>query len=245
VFERTHLALANLATITYLKEKNASYGAYFMWGHIGTALSISSIAGLAWLISIPICGVENSGYFIAFIWAFVITLLSMLSLPWLKYEYNEKKSNWSGVKYDIFNAHYIFMFAVLFYAGLCVSFQAYWEFWYLDGLSASPLLLAIAVLIRRSLVALSTLASSNLIRKIGDLYTICFALFLFSTSFLALSFTRIAWLVLIIDTFQAAAYGISYCAFTVLFYKASSKENSSIILGMYLGRTPAHARLCW
>jgi hypothetical protein len=126
------------------------------------------------------------------------------------------------------------MFAVLSYTGLCLSFQVYWEFWFLDGLSASPLLLAGAVLIRRPLVALATLGSGYLIRKIGDLKTICFALFLYSTSFLALSFTRIAWLVLIIDTFQAAAYGIGYCAFTVLFYKASSMENSSVILGMYL-----------
>jgi hypothetical protein len=156
-------------------------------------------------------------------------------LPWFKFEYNEKKSfNWSGVKSDIFNAHYIFMFAVLFYTGLCFSFQVYWEFWYLNGLSASPLLLGGAVLIRRSLVALSTLASTNLIRKFGDLMAVCFALFLYSSSFLALSFTRTAWLVLIIDTLQAAANGIGYCAFTVLFYKASSAENSSIILGMYL-----------
>jgi hypothetical protein len=209
VLHCTDIALANLATITYLKEEEkASFGSYFFWSHVGSALSVSSVAGLSWLISIPICGVEKSGYFIAFIWGVVITLLSLLSLPWFKFEYDEKKSfNWSGVKSDVFNAHYIFMFAVLSYTGLCLSFQVYWEFWFLDGLSASPLLLAGAVLIRRPLVALATLGSGYLIRKIGDLKTICFALFLYSSSFLALSFTRIAWLVLIIDTFQAAAYG--------------------------------------
>jgi MFS family permease len=240
VFERTDLALANLATVTYLQEENASYGAYFLWSQVGTALSISIVAVLSWLISIPICGVEKSGYFIAFICGFVIILLSLLSLPWFKFEYDEKKSfNWSDVKDNVFNAHHIFMFAVLFYAGLCFSFQASWEFWYLNGLSASPLLLGGAILIRRPLVALSTFGSSYLIRKIGDLNTACFALFLYSTSFLALSFTRIAWLVLLIDAFQAAAYGISYCAFTMLFYKASSPENSGIILGMYHVRVKA------
>ena len=238
VFERTDIVLTNLATITYLKEENASYGAYFLWSQLGTALSISFVAGLAGFISIPICGVEKSGYFIAFIWAFVILLLSLPSLPWFKFEYDEKKRfNWSDVKDNVFNAHY--MFAVLFYAGLCFSFQIYWEFWYLNGLSASPLLLGGGVLIRRSLLALSTFGSGYLIRKIGDLNTICFALFLYSTSFLALSFARIAWLVLLIDAFQAAAYGISYCAFTVLFYKLSSTENSSIILGMYQARVKA------
>ena len=126
VFEHTNLALANLATITYLKGENANYGVYFMWSNIGTALSICIVAGLAWVIRISICGVQQYGYFIAFIWGIVMTLLSMLSLPWFKFEYNEKKSfNWSGVKSDVFNAHYIFMFIVLLYTGLCLSFQTY------------------------------------------------------------------------------------------------------------------------
>ena len=234
VFERINLALANLATITYLKEEKASYGVYYMWSNIGTALSICIVAGLAWFIRISICGVEQYGYFIAFIWGIIMTLLSMLSLPWFKFEYNEKKSfNWSGVKSDVLNAHYIFMFIVLFYTGLCLTFQVYWEFWYLDGLSANPLLLAGAVSIRRPLTALSTLGSTRLLRTLGDLSTVCVALFLYASSFLALSFTRIAWSVLIIDAFQAIAGGINYCAFTVLFYKASSTENSSVILGKY------------
>ena len=233
-FDCTDLALANLATITYLKEEKASYGAYYMWSHLSSAISVSCVAVLAWLVRIHICGDEKYGYFIAFIWGGVMTLLSMLSLPWFKFEYNEKKSfNWSGVKSDVLNVHYIFMFILLFYTGLCVAYQSYWEFWYLDGLNASPLLLGCAVLIRRHLLAASMLTSSYLIRKIGDLKTVCVALFLFAGSFFALSCTRIAWLVLVIDTCQAVAAALSYCAFTLIFYKASSKENSSIILGRY------------
>ena len=231
-FDRADLSLANLATITYLKEEKASYGAYYLWTNIGCTFSISFVAVLAWFIKIDICGVEMPGYFIAFLCGGIMSLMSMLSLPWFKFEYDDKKSfNWSGVKSHVFNAHYIFMFIVLFYTGLCLTFQVYWEFWYLDKLSASPLLLGGAVLIRRPLVALSTFGASYLMKTIGDLNTICFTLFLYSSSFLALSFTRIAWLVLVVDTFQAAANGIGYCAFTVLFYKASSKENSSMILG--------------
>ena len=50
-------------------------------------------------------------------------------------------------------------------------------------------------------------------------------------SFLALSFTHTPYLVLMIDTLQGTAYGLAYCAFTVHFHRASSKENSSMILG--------------
>jgi hypothetical protein len=232
LFERVDLSLANLVTITHIQGEKASYGLYRMWSHIGCTLSISCVAVLAWYIRINICGVEKYGYFIAFIWGGIMFLLSTLSLPWFKFEYNEKKTfTWSGVKSDIFNAHYIFMFVVLFYAGMCLAFQSYWEFWYLDGLSASPLLIAGAVLVRRPVLATSMFMSCHCIRKIGDLKTICVALFLYACSYLALSFTRIAWLVIVIDTCQATAYGLGYCALTVLFSKAASKENASVIFG--------------
>ena len=231
-FDRIILVQGNLATITYLKNEKESYGSFFMWAHIGSALSIASTAVFALWEKIYICGIEKYGYFIAFILAGFMSLLSTLSLPWFKFEYDEKKNfDWANVKSDVLNGHYIFMFVVLFYTGLCLTFQVYWEFWYLDGLSAGPLLIAGAVLIRRPILALSTFSSSYFIRKIGDLKMVCVALFLYSISFLALSFTRKPYLVLIIDTLQGAAYGFGYCAFTVHFYKASSKENSSMILG--------------
>jgi hypothetical protein len=34
------------------------------------------------------------------------------------------------------------MLVLQFYAGLCIAFQFHWEFWYLDNLSASPLIIA-------------------------------------------------------------------------------------------------------
>ena len=227
-------ALMILATVTYLEGEAARLGVYNMVSHFGGALSISCVAVLARIIAIEICGIESHGYFVAFIWASVMFVLSMLSLPSFKFEYNEKKRfSWSSVKSGVFNVHYMLMFLIVFFSGLCLAFQLYWEFWYLDSLSASPLLIAGAALIRRPLLAMSVYTSSHLIRKIGDLNTVCVALFFYSLSYLALSLTRIAWLVLVIDTFQATAYGFGYCAFCVVFYKATSKENSSMILGNY------------
>jgi hypothetical protein len=220
--------------MTFIQGGNESYGVYRMWSYIAGALSLPSVAVLAWYIRINMCGVTKYGYFIAFIWGGIMFLISMVSLPWFKFEYNEGKTfTWSGVKSDIFNAHYIFMFVVLFYAGLCLAFQSYWEFWYLDGLSASPLLIAAAGLVRRPVVAMSVFLSTYLIRKIGELKTICVAMFLYACSYFALSFARIAWLVIVIDTSQAVALALNYCAFTAIFYNAASKENSSMILGKY------------
>ena len=223
-----------LATVTYLKSETSNLGRYYMFSHLGGAFSVACVAVLAWTITINICGIESHGYFIAFIWGGVMFVLSMLSIPSFKFEYNEKKRfSWSSVKSGVLNVHYMLMFLLVFFSGLCLAFQLYWEFWYLDSLSASPLLIAGAALVRRPLLAISMYTSSHLIRKFGDLNTVCVALFFYSLSYLALSFIRTAWLVVVIDTFQATAYGFGYCAFCVVFYKASSKENSSMILGNY------------
>ena len=225
-------SLGDLATITYLKERRANYGAYYMWSHIGGGISILTVAMLAWFIKINICGTENYGYFTMYIVAGCMALLSMLSLPWIRYEYNENKTiNWSEVKSALCNAHFALMFCVLFCTGIPAAFQIFWEFWYLDGLSASPLLLGVAGLIRRPMLAIWTLLSCELLKRIGELKTICIAFSLFSLSFLALSFTRVPWFVLAIDMFQAAAYGLAYCSLTVHFSKAGSKTSSGVIRG--------------
>jgi hypothetical protein len=81
------------------------------------------------------------------------------------------------------------------------------------------------------MLAIWTLLSCELLKRIGELKTICIAFSLFSLSFLAMSFTRAPWFVLAIDMFQAAAYGLAYCSLTVHFSKAGSKTSSGVIRG--------------
>lgn len=232
LLSRVGTVLVNIATMTYIRHQKAKYGFYRLWSMVASAVSISSVALVASCVRITICEVDEYGYFTAFIWTGIMLLLSTLSIPWFKFEYDDKKRfSWSGVKVEVLNGNYIFILMISLYTGLCVSFQASWEFWYLDSLSAGPLLIGGAALVRRPLVAVSTFTSAHLINKIGDLNTVCLALFLYSCSFLALSFTRTAWLVIVIDTCQATALGLHYCAFIVHFSKLASKENSCMIIG--------------
>ncbi|XP_028411799.1 major facilitator superfamily domain-containing protein 6-like [Dendronephthya gigantea] len=233
MLESLIICLANLAVVAYLKEKRSDYGEYFMWSHIGGGVAIFGVALLAWAVRIEFCGIKGYGYNLMFIAVGCMALLSMMSLPWLTFEYEETKTiNWRELKSTLFNFHYVFMFFVLWYCGACISFQINWEFWYLDKLTASPLLMGGVALIRRPLLALSAYMSVHLLKYIGEMKTICVALLSYSMSFFALSFTRIPWFVLGIDIFQVLAYGLSYCAFTVHFSKAGSKQLSGVILGM-------------
>lgn len=228
-------SLSSLATIFYLGKERVKYGTYYMWRHVGTTTLIVSAAICAWAIKIEICGHEGFGYFISFILASFFLLLSLLSLPYFEYKYETGHTvNWKEVKSVIFNGHYVYMLMMTFYLGACAAFQIFWEFWYLDGLKADPLIMGLAALIRRPILALFLFISSYVIKKIGDLNTMCVSLLLFVVAFLALSFTRLYWYVLLIDTFQSSAYGLGKSAFLVHFSKAGSKSSSGTIIGKFL-----------
>ena len=232
VTERATISLFNLATITYLKEKRGSYGSYCTWAHISASMSLFSVGLLAAHFTLNICHVTGDGYHIAFVWAPAAIMLSSLAVPWFKYEYFEHRVlNWTEVKCVLSDIHYVFLLSLGLFLGSCCAFQMYWQFWYISELSGSPTIMGVAGLIRRPLVAVWFYLSGHLIERVGDLKTIAVSLFLFSVSFLALSFINIPWLVLVVDILQAAGYAFSYTGLNIHFSKAGSKASSAVILG--------------
>ena len=140
--------LASLATISYLGNERVRYGAYYMWRHVGTSTLIVGSSVIAWRVRTKICGVDGYGYFASFLIASFFFLLSLLSLPFFKFKYETDRTiNWMEVKSVVLNGHYIYMYILTFHLGACVAFQVFWEFWYLDGLQASPLVMGAAAMI--------------------------------------------------------------------------------------------------
>ena len=232
--EGAFISFQNLATMTYLKEKRASYGSYYMWAHIGASVSLFGVGLLAAHFTLSICGVVEDGYYITFVWASAAIMLSSFALPWVKYEYLEHRVvSWTEVKCVVFDIHYVIVLILGLFLGSCCAFQIYWEFWFINELSGSPIIIGLAGLIRRPLVGVCFYLSGHLIENVGDLKTIAVALFLYFFSFLAISFINIPWLVLLIDTFQAAGYAFSYTGLTIHFSKAGSKASSAVILCMF------------
>ena len=228
------VSLSSLAAITFLGNERVKYGVYFMWAHVGTGIATFITALLAWAVRVNICGNRTYGYFASFLTTAFLQLMSLLSLPVFKFKYeSDRVINWKEVKSVVFSGHYIFMFVLTFYFGVCVAFQVFWEFWYLDGLGGGPLVMGIASLIRRSLLAAFMFISTYIMKKIGDLNAVCIAILLFAMAFFALSFTRVYWCVLAIDFLQSAGYGLSVSALTVHFSKAGSKASSGVILGKF------------
>ena len=143
------VTLSSLAVITFLDNEREKYGMYLMWVHIGTGTATIISALLALTIRISICGNSKYGYFASFLTTAFFRFMSFLSLPVFKFKYeSDRVIDWKEVKSVVFSSHYIFMFMLTFYLGVCAAFQIYWEFWYLDGLGSGPLVMGAASLIR-------------------------------------------------------------------------------------------------
>ena len=65
VTDRAALSLVNVAAMTYIKERRASYGSCFMWAHIGASVSVFAVGLVASHFTLNICGVIGDGYYIA------------------------------------------------------------------------------------------------------------------------------------------------------------------------------------
>lgn len=242
IFTCVTYSLSNLATMTFLGSERVQYGNYLLWQHLGTGILTFISASVACAIRIDICGNRRYGYFASFLIAAFLLLMSLMSLSMFEFEYEtDRVITWDEVKSIVLRGHYILMFTMTFCIGVFVSFQVHWEFWYLDGLQAGPFVMGTASVIRRTFLAVCFFVSSNVMKKIGDLNTLCIALLLFTVGFLLLSLTRVYWFVLAVDFLHSAGYGLSTSALTVHFSKAGTKADLGIILGRFCTYKTSHS----
>ena len=232
LMKRLGLTLIIVATMTHIKDDKTKFGFYACWGEIGAGLSLFLVGILVGHVRHFLCGEQVPSYHVSFFYAVAVQCITLFALPWMKYEYLEKRVvNYADVKKVLCNPHYTLMLVVCAHAGLCSSFQTRWEFWYMEKLGGSPLVMAVGGLIRRPIVGVWFLLSRGIINRLGELNVIAISLFIFAASFAALAFVANPWLVIVFDNFQSAAYVLMFASFVIHFSKAASKASSAVIQG--------------
>lgn len=232
VVERATGVLLNVATVTYLKNERANYGSFYFWAQMGAGLSLLLVGLLASKFKYVICEHVKDGYFVAFYVTALTTTLSLFAMPWIKYEYLEKRViDWVEVKNIFAQGHYQFILVLSFYFGCCFAYQHHWEYYYIAELNGGPTIMGIGGLIRRPFVAIWFMFSGQLIRRIGELQTLAITVFIYGVAMMSLSLITIPWLVLVVDVFQSAGFAFSYSALTIHFSKAASKSSSGAVQG--------------
>lgn len=232
LLKRISHSLITIATLTDTQNDKGRLRYYACCGELGAGISLFIVGVLASSLLHSVCGVDVSSYSAVFIYAAAIQCFASLAIPWMKFDYLEKRIvYYANVKSVLYDPHYILIMAICAHSGLCTAFQVRWEFWYMKQLGGSPLVMAVGGLTRRLIIGLWLILSRPVIEKLGELYVIAISLLIFAASFAALAFTHNAWFVIVIDSFQAASFVLSHASFVIHFSKASSTASSSFFQG--------------
>ena len=232
LLKRLTVTLITVAAMTHLKQDKSKFGYYACWGEIGGGLALFIVGMSLNHILHYVCGKQESDYVVIFFFVVGFQVLTIGTLLFMKFEYLEHGViDYKEVKKVLTNPHYILILVVCCHSGLCSAFQARWEFWYIEKLGGNSVVMAVAGLLRRPIVAIWFLLSRVIISRFGELRVIAFSLLIFASSFIALAFIRNAWLVIFFDNFQAASYVLSFTSFVVHFSKAGSEASTAFFQG--------------
>jgi MFS family permease len=233
--KRLTVTLITVAAMTHLKQDKSKFGYYACWGELGGGLALFLVGMSLYHFQHNVCGDQAPDYVVIFFFAVGFQVLTLGILPFMKFQYLEHRViDYKEVKKVLTNPHYILILVICCHSGLCSAFQTRWEFWYIEKLGGSSVVMAVGGLLRRPIVAVWFLLSRLIIRRFGELIVIAFSLFIFAGSFFALAFIENAWLVIVFDNFQAASFVLSFASFVVHFSKAGSEASTAFFQGTYI-----------
>lgn len=233
--KRLAVTLITVSAMTHLKQDRSKFGYYASWGEIGGGIALFIVGISLYRFHHQVCGEEDPNYVIIFFFVVGFQVLTLATLPFMKFEYlDHRVIDYKEVKEVLTNPHYILILVICCHSGLCSAFQARWEFWYIEKLGGSSIVMAVAGLLRRPIVAVWFLLSRLIVGRFGELRVIAFSLFIFAASFFALAFIESAWLAILFDNFQAASYVLSFTSFVVHFSKAGSEASTAFFQGKFI-----------
>lgn len=232
--KRLTVTLITVAAMTHLKQDKTKFGYFASCGEIGGGLALFIVGMSVYHFQHNVCSNLAPDYVVIFFFVVGFQVLTFGTLPFMKFQYLEHRViDYKEVKRVLTNPHYILILVICCHSGLCSSFQARWEFWYIEKLGGSSIVMAVGGLLRRPIVAVWFLLSRVIISRFGELKVIAFSLFIFAGSFFALAFIENAWLVILFDNFQATSYVLSFASFVVHFSKAGSEASTAFFQGTF------------
>ena len=238
VFELTKrfvITLMTVAVMTHLKEDKSKFGYYAGWGTASGGIALF-VCGLALNdIRHNVCGKMVPNYVIIYFFVTGYLLLTLLTVPFIHYEYDEHQViDYKEVKSFLTKFHYIFMLVICCLSGWFRMFQLRWEFWYIEVLGGSPVVMAVSGLLKRSFISLFFLLSPSFFNWFNELTLVAVGLLIFSATFLGLALTKNAWLIIVFDFTQAAAYVMTFASFVLHFSNFGSKATTVFFQGKTL-----------
>ena len=235
VFEFTKrfvITLLVVAAMTHLKNQKSKFGHYSCWGTVGSGIALFVSGMVLNHVLHYVCGKLAPNYVVIFVFVAGYLLLTLLTVPFLKFEYLEYKViDYKEVKEFLSTFHFIFLLALCCASGWFRQYQIRWEFWYIEYLGGSPVVMAVSGLLKRSFISAWFLFSPCVFDNFNELKVYPFGLLIFAASFFGMALIKNAWLILVFDLSQALAYVLVYVSFIIHFSSFGSKATTAFFQG--------------
>ena len=134
--------------MAHLKQDKSKFGYYASWGEIGGGLALFVVAISLYHFQHIVCSNQAPDFVVIFYFVIGFQILTLGTLPFMKFEYLvHRVIDYKEVKKVLTNPHYILILVICCHSGLCSAFQARWEFWYMEKLGGSSIVMAVGGLL--------------------------------------------------------------------------------------------------
>ena len=229
--EAPSTTLADASLLEHLGEERRYYGKQRLWGSLGFGLSSFLVGVLLERSRHIVCGDQYTDYMICFCVFALLMVMTLFISTTFKFQYKETDAKNASVLSALCNVHYGSCLAAACFMGVGHGMSHSFLNWFLEDLGATKTLMGVAVICRSTLDLLTFFAAGSLIKAIGQIKIMIFALISYGIAFTLYSMLTNPWWVLPIEMLVGCTYAASWSACTSYMADASSSESVTTIQG--------------
>ncbi|XP_078376722.1 uncharacterized protein LOC144660042 isoform X2 [Oculina patagonica] len=232
--EAPSTTLADASLLEHLGEERRYYGKQRLWGSLGFGLSSFLVGVLLERSRHVVCGDQYTDYMICFCVFALLMVMTLFISTTFKFQYKETDTKNISVLSALCNIHYGSCLVAACFMGVGHGMSHSFLNWFLEDLGATKTLMGVAVICRSSLDLMTFFVAGSLIKAIGQIKIMIFALISYGIAFTLYSLLTNPWWVLPIEMLVGCTYAASWSACTSYMAGASSIESVTTIQGKLL-----------
>ncbi|XP_068669979.1 uncharacterized protein [Montipora foliosa] len=233
--EAPSTTLADASLLEHLGEERRYYGKQRLWGSLGFGLSSFFVGVLLERSRHVVCGDQYTDYMICFCVFALLMVTTLFISTTFKFKYKETDATHASVFAALCNIHYGSCLVAACFMGVGHGMSHSFLNWFLEDLGATKTLMGVAVISRSTFDLLTFFVAGSLIKAIGQIKIMIFALISYGIAFTLYSLLTNPWWVLPIEMLVGSTYAASWSAFTSYMAGAASSESVTTIQGILQG----------
>ncbi|ELU16920.1 hypothetical protein CAPTEDRAFT_195152 [Capitella teleta] len=205
-------SLVDAITYDYISDDYGKWGVQRMWGTVGFA-AFGLISGLSMDMFRSSAYTNDKDYTLAFLLYAILNILASITV--CTYNISSSISSqqiFRNICSVLSNIELLFLVVEVFVCGIYVGLLETFLYWHLSTLGAPLILNGLCMAVNVLPEILLLFFAGKIIKRIGHLHCLHISMIAYAARFLALSFLRNPWFVLLIEPLQALCFSLMYAS---------------------------------